>query len=276
VVEEKKAMASIIKAAREEQGDKRDVKRVARKLLNICSKNRVISKQEAVCQLIGLPLYTCSEILEPVSLAGNIRLGTEFQAKRTFLSRYVNREKTADVENMSLDQYFHHCYNKTGDRSNSRNFEKSKTRIPIYSGASCEAVYPITPAYARGIMLIHSPWRDTKKLDKDSEELLEEFEKFVTDKSRCPESVSVAYDRARLALGMIEPTSKVEVIDYNNFSVLPDQDIIDLVDLANGIYSNLDEEDHDSDAWNYDYGEDHDWSTRKVEVGPPKCCVFSF
>ena len=56
VVEEKKAMASIIKAAREEEGDKRDVKRIARKLLNVCSKNRVISKQEAVCQLLGLPL----------------------------------------------------------------------------------------------------------------------------------------------------------------------------------------------------------------------------
>lgn len=105
---------------------------------------------------------------------------------------------------------------------------------------------------------------------------MEEFEKFINDKCRCPESVRVAYDRARLSIGMIEPTSKGELIDYNNFSVLPDQDTIDLVDLANGIYTNLDEEDNDIEAWNYDYGESHDWSRRKVEVSLQRCCVICF
>jgi hypothetical protein len=258
VVEEKKEMASIIKAAREEEGDKRDVKRVARKLLNVCSRNRVISKQEAVCQLVGLPLYTCSEMLEPVSLAGNTRLGTDNQGRKTFLSKYANRGHAPEVENMSLDQYFHHLNNH-----HSKN--RKKLKIPIYSGANCEAVYPATAAYARGVMLIHSKWHGTFKLDRNNEELLKEFEVFVQNKNSCPESVSVAYDRARLAISMVEPTSKSENVDYNNFAVLPDQDTIDLVDLANSIYNNL-EDDKDADAWNYDYGENYDWSKRAVEV----------
>jgi hypothetical protein len=176
VVEEKKAMAAIIKVAREEEGDKRDVKRIARKLLNFGSKNRVISKQEAVCQLIGLPLYTCSEILEQVSLAGNTRLGTGDQGLKTFLSKYANRGQGDVVKDMSLDQFFHHVYN------NHENTKK-KLKIPIYSGANCEAVYPATAAYARGVMVIHSKLDGTFKLDRNNKELLREFEIFVQNPS---------------------------------------------------------------------------------------------
>ena len=94
--------------------------------------------------------------------------------------------------------------------------------------------------------------------------MLKIFEDFVSDKTRCPESVRVSYERARLAISMVEPTSKAELIAYTNFSVLPDQDIIDLVDLANGIYSNNNEEDHDTEYWNYDYGEMFDWTKRPL------------
>jgi hypothetical protein len=259
VVDEKKEMASIIKAAREEEGDKRDVKRIARKLLNVCTKSRVVSKQEAVCQLVGLPLYTCSEQLEPVSLAGSTRLGTGKQATTTFLSKYANRGAGPHVKDLSLDKYFHHLYNKQEDH-------KKKLKIPIYSGANCEATYPATAAYARGIMLIHSVWHGTFNLDRNNEDLLTEFEKFVQNKSVCPESVSVSYERARMAIGMIEPTTKNDNVDYNNFTVLPDQDTLDLVELANGIYNNNANESENDDAWNYEYGEDYDWTIRSVKV----------
>ena len=139
-VEQKTSMEAIILAAKEEMGDDKDVKKMARRLLNHCSKNRVISKQEALCQLSGLALFTCSEMFESVSLAGNARLGTENAAKSTFLSKYAKWPNPDD--NMSLDQFFHHCHNGDSKPPN------RKIKIPIYSGAQCEAVWPVTIPYA--------------------------------------------------------------------------------------------------------------------------------
>ena len=181
-VEEKKNIVAIINSANDQEGDCRDVKRLARRVLNECSKNRVISKQEAICQLAGLPLYTCSEILERVSVSGNARLGTEYEGRSTFLSRYANRH---DHENMSLDQYYHYVYND----NLSTNRADRKVKIPVYSGAQCEAVYPATAAYAHGIMLLHCPWKKIFPFEKDGPHLLDEFHKFVSDGSRCPDSV---------------------------------------------------------------------------------------
>ena len=43
VVEEKKAIRAIIEAANEESGNHQDVKRLARKILNQATKNRIVS-----------------------------------------------------------------------------------------------------------------------------------------------------------------------------------------------------------------------------------------
>ena len=249
-------MASITRAAMEEEGDVRDVKRLARKLLNQCTKNRVLSKQEAVCQLTGLFLWDCSERIETVSLSGNTRLGTELAGKKTFLAEYANRDYDL-YKNMSLDQYFHHT-------SNSPSTMK-KIKIPINSGARCEAVFPATAAYARGVMLIYSPWHGTFHLDGNNDLLLEKFNAFVADKTKCPESVSVAYERACISKGMIDPTLKGTHVIYDNFTVPPDQDTVDLVDLAGTLYKNMDDE-LDTCGMKYDYGKDYDWSERSIEV----------
>jgi hypothetical protein len=259
VVEEKKEMASITRAAMEEDGDVRDVKRLARKLLNQCTKNRVLSKQEAVCQLTGLSLWDCSERMETVSLSGNTRLGTEFAGKKTFLAKYANRDYDL-YKNMSLNQYFDHTYNNLSTKNGDKNI-----KIPIYSGARCEAVFPATAAYARGVMLIYSPWHGTFNLDGNNAVLLETFNAFVADKTKCPESVSVAYERARISYGMKEPTTKGIDVVYDNFTVSPDQDMADLVDLASTLYKNMEEE-IDVHGMKYDYGNDFNWSEREIEV----------
>jgi hypothetical protein len=237
-----------------------DVKRLARKLLNQCSKNRVVSKQEAVCQLTGLSLWDCSDALEITSLSGNTRLGTQSEGRKTFLAQYARRDPT-EFSNMSLNQYFHHIYNK--DKTKKRG--DGKIKIPIYSGAHCEAVYPATAAYARGVMLIHCPWIGTFKLDRNNDVLLEAFEAFVTDKNRCPESVSVSYERARISVSQMEPTSSANDVLYDNFTVPHDQDTADLVDLANSIYKNGDNE---TDEWGmkFDYGKEYNWSERNIQV----------
>ena len=258
-VEEKKGMATIINMTMEEHGDVRDMKRLARRLLNECSKNRVLSKQEALCQQAGLDLFTCSEVMEPVSLSGNTRLGTEFEGKKTVLYQYANRD--VSLHHMSLDQYYHYRFNS--DPASNKGDKRFK--IPIYSGANCEAVFPATAAYARGVMLIYSPWHTMFNLDKNPEALLPAFHAFVADKTKCPESVSIAFQRARISVGMKEPTSTANDMDYDTFAVKQDQDLVDLVDLASTIYNNYDET-NETCGMSYDYGDNKDWTERTVEV----------
>jgi hypothetical protein len=88
-LEEKNGLKDIIRAAHTEYGDDRDVRKMARRVLNECSKARVISKQEATCQLAGLDLFSCSENIHVESLSGEFRLGTEFQAKASLLVKYA-------------------------------------------------------------------------------------------------------------------------------------------------------------------------------------------
>jgi hypothetical protein len=111
VVEEKKCIESMIINAQDEMGNVQDVKRLARKVLNQASKNRVVSKQEAICQLVGLPLWSCSEAFQNVSLSGSIRLASEKESRTTFLAEYARR--SPELHFMSLHQYFHHKHNVT-------------------------------------------------------------------------------------------------------------------------------------------------------------------
>ena len=64
---------------------------------------------------------------------------------------------------------------------------------------------------------------------------------------------------------MKEPLSKNNDIDYDTFSVKPDQDLMDLVELASTMYDVYDAQD-DTCGIKYDYGTDFDWSQRSVEV----------
>ena len=257
--DEKKGMKAIIELAQEEYGDDRDVKRMARRLLNECTKSRVVSKQEAVCQVSGLSLFTCSEALVPTSLAGNTRLGTENQANYTFLTSYATRN--AEFYHMSLNQYFH--YKNNIDPSRSR--RDPRLKIPIYTGAQCEPVYPVTHAYARATMMIYSAWHGAFVFKEDNEYLKQQFKAFIHDNKNCPEAVKVSYNRAKLLYKMKEPTATANDIDYDTFSVKPDQDTIDLVDLASTIYKSFDEN-RDTQGINYDYGIDKNWSERTVDV----------
>ena len=88
-------------------GTTNDVKRIARKLLSKTSKDKVISKQECMCQLAKLDLFLCSESIEIVSISGEYRLCTSGEAKSSFLARYAKRDITK-YDEMSLHQYFHY------------------------------------------------------------------------------------------------------------------------------------------------------------------------
>ena len=64
---------------------------------------------------------------------------------------------------------------------------------------------------------------------------------------------------------MKETTATANDIDYDTFSVKPDQDTIDLVDLASTIYKNFDKN-NDNHGMNYNYGIEKNWSERTINV----------
>jgi hypothetical protein len=99
-IQEKGGLKSIIMAAQVEHGDDRDVKKLAQRLLTEASKTRVISKQEATCQLAGLELYICSEKVQIESLAGEHWLGTAKQAQNSLLVKHAKQEESLHDMNL--------------------------------------------------------------------------------------------------------------------------------------------------------------------------------
>lgn len=70
VKEEKAQTRQLIMTASENTCCKKDVKRLARQILNRSLGEKLISKQECMVQLAELSLYQCSESFESISLSG--------------------------------------------------------------------------------------------------------------------------------------------------------------------------------------------------------------
>ena len=83
-------MKALILGCQDTTGTTNEVKKIARKLLNKVTKDKVISKQECMCHLAKLDLFVCSESNETVSISGEHCLQTSEGAKHTFLAKYAN------------------------------------------------------------------------------------------------------------------------------------------------------------------------------------------
>jgi hypothetical protein len=260
-IQEKGALKGIVMAAQVEHGDDRDVKKLARRVLNEASKSRVISKQEATCQLAGLDLYTCSEKVQIESLSGEQRLGTERQAQSSLLTRYAKREET--LHSMNLYNFFDHWYNKSSVFAK-KNF---KTRFPLFTGARCEPVYPATASYARAVLLLYRPWHGRFVFDTNSQGFLSMFNQWIKNKSQCPKVVRIAYERAKRLKFSKEPTAKTADIEYHAMAVQADDETKELVDLVSTIFTNDEMESETGSG--LDFGESHDWSKPSIEVRMP-------
>ena len=70
MLHKKNRMKDIVLNSSECTGDVSDVKRISCHLLNEVIKNRVVSKQETMCYIVRLSLFSCSERVENVSISG--------------------------------------------------------------------------------------------------------------------------------------------------------------------------------------------------------------
>ncbi len=84
IMEEMTQMKAIILGSQDIKGTSSDVKKIAKKLLNKTSKNKIISKQECMCHLAKLDLFLCSETIETVSISGEYCLCTSSNPKANF------------------------------------------------------------------------------------------------------------------------------------------------------------------------------------------------
>lgn len=263
IVEERSQMKALILGSQDISGTTNDVKRIARKLLNKTSKDKVISKQECMCQLAKLELFMCSESIETVSISGEYRLCTSGEAKSSFLTKYAKRNIT-NCNEMSLHQYFHFTKNS----ASSRLYSSHKCIIPHYVGARSVPTYPLTEGYAKSVLILHVPWRNTFNDQTESRNYIEEFKLFL----ECPLgpiSVKVGYERAKTRYmqhtQFVEPIGSKDNIFYESFSTSVDESVEEIVALAStlGLTSTADIPEDDE----YFYGDKTtNWSEQHHKV----------
>jgi len=182
------SLVLLFQRAEQEHGDDQDVNRVVCQLLNRSVASRTITKQEAMCLLGGLSLVMCSDTIETVSLSGEVKLRVQGEIHSdTFLSTYCNRR---ECQEMSLDQYYYHKKQQTNTGDATTKF------IAHYVGGASVPRYPVTPGYARSVLLVHKPWSNLNTIPTD-DSYVALFNEFIVS-PQCPLSVKVSFERAKL------------------------------------------------------------------------------
>lgn len=237
--EEKAQTRGLILGAEEADGDIRDVKRLARRVMNKSVGEKLYSKQETMVHAAGLDLFHCTQSFERISLSGSKRLdGT----KSTFMSEYSRR--TDDLQHLSLHQFFRFRY---------------PNKVAVYTGGSCTPVYPVTKEYAQAMIMIHDPWQHSFPVNNI--DFIQSFEAFLLMDSS-PDSMKIPYERAKARFlsknTHNEPTSKMIPVVYDEFNLDIDPDLQDAVNIA-GTLACSDEHDATGEGYVYDFGLDFDW-----------------
>ena len=102
--EEKEQTKQLVKAAEEFSGDKSDIARVAKKVMNRAASKRIISRQECMLLLSDLPLVQCTETIESVSINNSKCISNGSKTDTRLVTCYAKR--STHWETMSLKDYF--------------------------------------------------------------------------------------------------------------------------------------------------------------------------
>ena len=258
--EEKRQMVALVMQAKEGLGDKTDVQRLARQLLNKTIGEKMILKQEAMVLISQLHLVECSESINTVSISGHYKLEKGRQ-NTTFLAKYAHRPDS--LHHLSLHQYFHYVKNPK-----QKVLRRTTVNIPHYVGASSYPVYPPTSNFARSIVLLHVPWHS--KFD-NKQNFLQLFHDALS-MGTLPDPVFIPYKRikarydARVAFK--EPTNSQNDPISPFLSANMTDDIKDIILLSNMLPAKsihgLDQEDY-----TFNYGDNYDWHTQHYHSCDP-------
>lgn len=221
-MEEREQIKLLVMSAEDYTGDKSDLRRVAKQVMNSMASRRIISKQEAMVLLADLPLTSCTDVSECVTINNSTALKEtgEKNTDKRFVTEYSKR--LPDYESMTLYDYFLFTKNDglQGKRGN-------KYIIPNFIGYSGVPRFPVTESYARHTIIVYTPWR---KYPTNCD-WIKEFDVFIKSKN-CPKSVRMGYDRVmqrhHCNLDFYEPKSAST--DHSG-NAIPD-DSMDILTLA--------------------------------------------
>ena len=144
-----------------------------------------------MCHLTKLDLILCSESIKTVSISGEYCLSTPGKSKFSFLVKYAKRD-TAKWNDTSLHLYSHYTKNS----ESSRQWNSQEYFIPHYVGARSVPIYPPTQGYAKSVLILHVPWKNTFNKQKETRDYVNEFRHFLKSPF-CPVSVQIGYERAK-------------------------------------------------------------------------------
>ena len=198
-----------------------------------------------------------SQYFHAGTLSSSYRIGRESgYDSKTIIMQYSKRQQR--FSGLSLHEYF--MYTKNYNNCNSR-----VMTIPHYVGASTQPTFPPTEAYAKSMLMIHSPWQN--KFDIENRDFVSEFTLFLSS-PLCPDIVKIPFNRVRQRVlaktTYVEPTTSERKERYEDFTEAPD-DLKECIQLASTFASNAASTFLNSDE-SMDFGESCDWSSKKLLV----------
>jgi len=244
--EEKQHTKQLIMASQSTSGDQDDLTRICRQVMNKAASHRLIPKQEACVLVADLPLVSCSEQIENVSITNTKKLKTvpgNVNTPVKLMDQYKNRDLVTHGH-MSLHDFFFYMREKT----------KKTDSIPHYVGVNGYPCYPVSRSYARHVLIVYKPWTEYPKHDVDHRP---EFEDFINSRY-CPESARMLYDRVLQRFldktTYVEPTNKTVDHSGNPMSA-EDEELIRLIGLGH-----VERMDYDTEILkSLKRGLDHQW-----------------
>jgi hypothetical protein len=248
-------MLTFLLSAEEATGDKGDIKRVCKQVMNKTVTKRIISKQEATVLLAELDLFTCTETVESVSISNGKRISISDEdknssPKKTFINLYSNRP--VEHELLSLHQYFHLVKNSDPTR---------RMIIPNFVGVSGTPCYPVSEQYARHTLIVHRPWRKYPS----TMDWISEFNQFINSVD-APKSAKLTYERVmqRYFDKLTHYEAKATHVDHAGNPVAEDD--LELMHLC-GLKASDEYDAEDMMFKNMEKGLDFEWGKKpKVRV----------
>ena len=239
-------------------GDRHDIVRVCKKVMNKAAAKRLISKQEA-CVLLGeLDLCYCTETISSVSISNSQRLtvSSDSKGKKTLIKQYINRPEA--LSHYSLYDFYHYMENG-GDKT------KRSAKIPHFIGINGTPTYPVTIDYAKHVLIVHKPWRSYP----ESNDWIGDFNRFIND-PEAPISAKMAYQRVHCRwLSKTQGYDPVsEIYDHSTNPIsCSDLQLMQLI----GLHQSDDDQYDDSIIRNLEIGKKHKWDKNpKVIMIPDK------
>ena len=197
---------------------------------------RDISGPEASFELSGLALWRCSRPFTYLSMSGSRRLERdgETATRSTPLDKYLARPQDE------------HC--------SWYRFASKNGNVPVVSGGSTHATWPLNEDYCRTMLLLH--WRscfDIQEVKGDAESWIDRFKDFLASDD-CPAFVKAQVAKARRYADHPQEPVFEEVEEDDAVEAEEQPDWVDVYAGQNQIYEGV-ERDFDYD----DGGEDYDW-----------------